>query len=97
MKLQHDELVLADNIPLQSNKTKELLEVLARNKLPSVLILTNESEVDANLQRALRNLRTVHLMSTSRLNVCDILKHEKVLLTTKALDDLTARLSEFKV
>lgn len=83
-----------DALALSAPKTKLLAELLA--KLPTenkrrILILT--SGPHAELTRASRNLPSVKLLATDKLNVPDLLRSDCIIAVGPALADVTTALT----
>lgn len=82
--------VTAD-LNLETHKTGALAAWLRERSLDSALILVDEE--NANLTLASRNLPRVEVKQAERLNVVDLLKCEKLLLTDGAVRKLEAWLA----
>lgn len=89
-KAKSDTLVVIDKCELKDAKTKELKSRFAKLGFGSVLIVDG-----ANLQeafaKAARNLPHVDVLPVQGINVYDILRHEKLVLTKAAVEALEAR------
>lgn len=73
-KVQGNELILVEDLNLESHKTKFFKEVLDRFSLnDKVLVVT--SEMYENLDLSTRNLSNVKVLKKEGLNVYDILNH----------------------
>lgn len=89
-KAKTDTLVVLDKCELKDGKTKELKSRFAKLGLGSVLIIDGAA-VQGEFARAARNLPDVDVLSVAGINVYDILRHEKLVLTKAAVDALEAR------
>ena len=89
-KAKTDTLVVLDKCELKDGKTKELKSRFAKLGLGSVLIIDGAA-VQGEFARAARNLPDVDVLPVAGINVYDILRHEKLVLTKAALDALEAR------
>lgn len=89
-KAKANTLVLIDKCDLKDAKTKELKSRFAKLGLGSVLVIDG-AEVQASFLRAARNLAQVDVLPVAGINVYDILRHEKLVLTKSALEALEAR------
>jgi large subunit ribosomal protein L4 len=85
-----DTLVVLDKCELKDGKTKELKSRFAKLGLGSVLIIDGAA-VQSEFARAARNLRGVDVLPVAGINVYDILRHEKLVLTKAAVEALEAR------
>ncbi|MBI1308239.1 MAG: 50S ribosomal protein L4 [Proteobacteria bacterium] len=83
-------LIIIDEAAVKSAKTKDLAKSLEKlGALNATFIIDS---VDTNFDRASRNLPLVKVIPTSGANVYDILHHEKLVITSKAVEMLSARL-----
>jgi large subunit ribosomal protein L4 len=89
-KAKTDTLVVLDKCELKDGKTKELKSRFAKLGLGSVLIIDGAA-VQNEFARAARNLRGVDVLPVAGINVYDILRHEKLVLTKSAVEALEAR------
>lgn len=90
-KAASSNLIIIDEATLKSHKTKDLCAKLSKlNALNATFIVDS---VDANFDKATRNLPFVKVIPTSGANVYDILHREKLVLTSKAVEMLSARLA----
>ena len=89
-KAKTDTLVVLDKCELKDGKTKELKSRFAKLGLGSVLIIDGAA-VQGEFARAARNLPDVDVLPVAGINVYDILRHEKLVLTKTAVDALEAR------
>jgi large subunit ribosomal protein L4 len=90
-RLKSDRLLVIDEIKLGAAKTKELAKILKGGLgLEKVLIIDEANEV---LERSGRNLPHVRVMRSEGLNVYDIVKHEWLVLTKRAVSTVEARLN----
>ena len=89
-KAKTDTLVVLDKCELKDGKTKELKSRFAKLGLGSVLIIDGAA-VHGEFARAARNLPDVDVLPVAGINVYDILRHEKLVLTKAAIEALEAR------
>ncbi|MEX2165959.1 MAG: 50S ribosomal protein L4 [Methyloceanibacter sp.] len=89
-KAKSDTLVVIDKCELKEAKTKELKSRFAKLGLGSVLIIDG-AELHEAFTRAARNLPQVDVLPVQGINVYDILRHEKLVLTKAAVEALEAR------
>jgi len=90
-KLAGKTLIVLDDAKLSAPKTKELKGIFAKLGVSSVLVIDGD-EVDNNLKLAARNLPHVDVMPSQGANVRDILRHDTLVLTRAAVEQLEARL-----
>jgi len=84
------ELVILDDAVMKAPKTTELKKSLAKLGLTNVLVIGGK-ELDKNFALAARNLPDVDVLPIAGINVYDVLRRQKLVLTKAALEDLEAR------
>jgi large subunit ribosomal protein L4 len=87
------EIVILDQAVLNEPKTAPLKAMLAKLGLDNALIIAG-AEVDANLARAARNIPNLDVLSNAGLNVYDILRRQKLVLTKDAVAAIEARFTQ---
>ncbi len=86
-KLKNKELVIVDDIKLNSLKTKEIKDIMNTLKLDGkTLFVTNED--NENLYMATRNLGYAYALLASEINVYDIVNADKLVLDEGALNKI---------
>jgi large subunit ribosomal protein L4 len=83
-------IVIIDALDLKDVKTKALRGRFAGLGLSSALIVDG-AEVAANVRTAARNIPNVDVLPIAGINVYDILRRQKLVLTRAAVDALEAR------
>jgi large subunit ribosomal protein L4 len=83
-------IVVLNEAKLQEAKTKALTERFAKLDIKNALIVDG-TEIDTNFRNAARNIPHVDVLPVAGINVYDILRHGKLVLTKAALDALEAR------
>jgi len=78
------EIVVLDAAALKQDKTGAVAKGLAKLKLDNVLIITG-AEVDAGFARAARNIPNLDVLPNAGLNVYDVLRRQKLVLTPDAI------------
>ncbi|MEG6509814.1 50S ribosomal protein L4 [Methyloligella sp. 2.7D] len=84
-------LVVLDKCEVKAPKTKELKDSFEKLGLGSVLVVDG-NEVQLAFAQAARNLPGVDVLPVQGINVYDILRHDKLVLTKAALEALEERL-----
>jgi large subunit ribosomal protein L4 len=87
-KLAAEKLTVVDDWALETHKTKAFREVLDRLDGETKTILLVNLEGNANLERASRNLEGVKLISPKGLEVYDLLRHDRLMLSKQAAERL---------
>jgi large subunit ribosomal protein L4 len=83
-------ILVVDKAALDGGKTKALKASFAKLGLDNALIVDG-AEVDAGLKLAARNLPNIDVLPIQGINVYDILRRTKLVLTKAAVDALEAR------
>jgi large subunit ribosomal protein L4 len=83
-------IVVLENASVQDAKTKSLIEHFGKLEIANALIVDG-AQVDANFQLAARNIPNIDVLPVQGINVYDILRRTKLVLTKAALDALEAR------
>jgi len=86
------DVALIDQIPFETPKTKAAVELLQRMELAGkTLIVVATDEYDRAVKKSFTNLPDAKCIACGGINVYDILRHDHVLMTTKAVEELTER------
>jgi large subunit ribosomal protein L4 len=83
-------IVVIDKATLKDGKTKALAQHFGKLGLVNALIIDG-AEVEANFKSAARNIPNIDVLPVQGINVYDILRRKKLVLTKAALDALEAR------
>src|SRR5215813_7750965 len=83
-------IVVLDKAAIDDAKTKALSERFGKLEIANALIVDG-AEVDANFRLAVRNIPNVDVLPIQGINVYDILRRNKLVLTRAAFDALEAR------
>ena len=83
-------ILVVDKAAIDGGKTKALKASFAKLGLVNALIIDG-AEVDAGLKLAARNLPNIDVLPIQGINVYDILRRTKLVLTKAAIDALEAR------
>ena len=83
-----NDLVVVDNIAIDTPKTKDMLNFLTTLKLNDVKTLVIVKELDENLILASRNLGNIVLILANEINVLDLVAANKILVTKAALEEI---------
>src|SRR3989338_4836638 len=93
LALRHKEggLLLVDKLEPKEIKTKDVVKQLAKWGVEKGLLVIDERQ--EKLWKSVRNIPSVDLVTADNVNVLDILRFEKVVVTEKALHKLEKRFS----
>jgi large subunit ribosomal protein L4 len=83
-------IVVIDHANLEAGKTKALKERFGKLGFANVLIIDG-AQVDEKFALAARNIPNVDLLPVQGINVYDIVRRQKLVLTRAAVDALEAR------
>ena len=89
-KAKADELIILDKAELVEAKTQKLKAMFSSLGLDSALIIGGK-ELDNNFALAARNLPNIDVLAIAGLNVYDILRRRKLVLTKAALEAIEER------
>jgi large subunit ribosomal protein L4 len=89
-KAKDASLIVVDDVKLTEAKTKALVERFGKLGLANALIIGGV-EIEVNFQRAARSIPNIDVLPVQGINVYDILRREKLVLTRAAVDALEAR------
>lgn len=89
-KARAGELVVVDNVATKEAKTAVLREQFGKLEWANALIIDGAT-VDANFALAARNIPQIDVLPVQGINVVDILRRQKLVLTKAALEALEAR------
>ena len=86
-KVLENELFVVDNLELKEIKTKEMAKALTNLKVEgkALIVLPEKNE---NVQKSARNIEGVKTSLVNTINVYDLLKYNKLVLTVDAVKSL---------
>ena len=94
-KAKSGDLVVVDSLALKDAKTAGLRETFGKLGWTKTLIIAGP-EVDTNFGLAARNIPLVDVLPNAGLNVYDILRAQKLVLTKAAVDAIEANYADHK-
>jgi large subunit ribosomal protein L4 len=83
-------IIILEAASVKDGKTKELLNRFGKLGLENALIIDG-AQVEATFANAARNIPNIDVLPVQGINVYDILRRQKLVLTKAALDALEAR------
>ncbi|MGB2387990.1 MAG: 50S ribosomal protein L4, partial [Henriciella sp.] len=86
-KIRDDAVVVLDKAELAEPKTRVLADNLAALGLNNALVIAGVN-VDENFRRAARNIPNVDVLPVAGLNVYDVLRRNKLVITKDALEGI---------
>jgi large subunit ribosomal protein L4 len=94
-KVKAGALVVVDNVALEAPKTAALKASLAKIGLTNALVIAGP-EVDNNFKLAARNIHGIDVLPNAGLNVYDVLRRDRLVLTRAAVEAIEARFAPTK-
>ena len=85
-KVQNDEMIVLDSLTLEAPKTKEVVKMLNAFNAKKTLIVTAES--NEVVYKSARNIEGVAVLPVNNINVYDLLKYSKVIMTKDAVSKI---------
>jgi large subunit ribosomal protein L4 len=92
-RLKAGDVVVVNDLKLESAKTKDFISMIARLELKGTTLVVSTG-VDKNLTLASRNIEKVTLTTSDSLNTYDVLRPDKLLFTKSAFEKVEARLTQ---
>ena len=87
-KATDKELVVLENIKFETNKTKEMVNLLNKLELTNSKVLLVVDELDDNVCLAARNLGNVKIVLPTEVNTYDVVNSDKMVMTEASLKKL---------
>ena len=82
-RVAENKIIVLDSIKFEEIKTKNMVAVLDNLKVNKALVVLNDN--DQNVVLSARNIPNVKTASTNTINVYDILKYDKLIVTKDAV------------
>jgi large subunit ribosomal protein L4 len=92
-RLKAGDVVVVDDLKLNSAKTKEFAGVISALELKGTTLIVSTGG-DKNLTLASRNIGNVALATSDSLNTYDVLRPDKLLFTKSAFEKVSDRLTK---
>jgi len=90
-RIKSNDVVVLDDIKLQTPKTQDFLAILEKLQLDDVTLLIVSGATDKNLTLASRNVLHVELATGENLNTYQVLRSDKIIFTRSAFEALEKR------
>jgi large subunit ribosomal protein L4 len=94
-RLRAGDVLIIDDIKLESHKTRELLGALAGLPLNGTTLIVT-STIDRNLSLASGNIPHVEVTTSDSLNTYQVLRPNKLVFTRSAFEKIEERMSQSK-
>jgi len=85
-KVQDNEMIVLEALEMEAPKTKEMVKMLNAFEAKKTLIVTAES--NEAVYKSARNIEGVAVLPANNINVYDLLKFEKVIITKDAVSKI---------
>lgn len=85
-KVAENEIVVLEDLKFDAPKTKEAVKLLKAFEAKKALIVVSES--DENVYKSIRNIPGAAVIPANNINVYDILKYEKFIITKDAVSKI---------
>src|SRR5206468_2991398 len=92
-RLRAGDVLLVDELKLESPKTKDFAGVLSALELKGTALIVAPA-ADKNLSLASRNIPNIALTTSDALNTYDVLRSDKLVFTKGAFEQVEARLAK---
>ena len=83
-KLENKEIIIIDKLSLEENKTSKMVEILKNLQAFKKPLIITEKE-DSIIALSVRNIKGAQVLPVSKINTYDLVNHEKLIITKKAL------------
>ncbi|MBI4846660.1 MAG: 50S ribosomal protein L4 [Candidatus Omnitrophica bacterium] len=92
-RLKDNVVTVLDELKVESDKTKEFAKIMKQlNMTQKTLVVCDNPQTE--VLRSSRNIKSVEVVRWETLNALIVLSHNNLVITKKALEELTARLKE---
>jgi len=86
-KLGNKEIIIVDELSLKENKTSKMVEILKNLQALKKPLIIIEKE-DNGIVQVARNIKGTQVLPVSKINTYDLINHEKIIITKKALKQI---------
>ena len=87
-KAKDKEIILLENISMETNKTKDMLNILNTLNIADYKLLLIVNELTDNVCLSARNLGNVKIVLPTEVNTYDVMNADKLVITMDALQTL---------
>jgi large subunit ribosomal protein L4 len=85
-KVQENQMIILDTLNFEAPKTKNIVEMLKALEANKALIITAES--NEVVYKSARNIQGISIIPANNINVYDLLKYEKLIITKDAVSKI---------
>ncbi|MDA3128918.1 50S ribosomal protein L4 [Aliibacillus thermotolerans] len=91
-KVKEDALIVVDELQLDAPKTKAMVSIMSNLSVEHTALIVT-ADYDEKVALSARNIPGVQVITANHVNVLDILKHDKLVLTKSAAEKVEEVLS----
>jgi large subunit ribosomal protein L4 len=92
-KINNDNLVIIEDINLDSIKTKDFAQIFKKLKIEKKKVLVVIDKLQKNTVMSARNIKNIYVRAVDSFNAYDVLLAEKLVITKEALNKINKRVS----
>ena len=85
-KVQENQMIILESLNFEAPKTKNIIEMLKALEANKALIITAES--NEVVYKSARNIQGISIIPANNINVYDLLKYEKLIITKDAVSKI---------
>ena len=85
-KVQENQMIILDTLNFEAPKTKNIIQMLKALEVNKALIITAES--NEVVYKSARNIQGINIIPANNINVYDLLKYEKLIITKDAVSKI---------
>ena len=85
-KVQENQMIVLESLNFEAPKTKNIVEMLKALEANKALIITAES--NEVVYKSARNIQGISIIPANNINVYDLLKYEKLIITKDAVSKI---------
>ena len=93
-RLQEGAVTVLETLELDEYRTRRVVEILGGLGLAGEKVLIVIDEANPRIERSARNIHGVGVLRVAGLNVYDVLRHDKLVMTRAALEAVEQRLGQ---
>jgi large subunit ribosomal protein L4 len=93
-KITENQVMLIDKLSFAQPKTKEMVGILKALKLNGESVLVAVEGYDVNVYKSICNIANVSVLPVAELNALSVLRPDRLLMTTAAMDALRSKAAE---
>jgi large subunit ribosomal protein L4 len=85
-KVQENQMIILESLNFEAPKTKNIIQMLKALEANKALIITAES--NEVVYKSARNIQGINIIPANNINVYDLLKYEKLIITKEAVSKI---------